>query len=85
MNDKMKHLLAGAFVAVLVMATLALKLKMPISISAVCALLVAFAGGAVKELIWDKKLDQGTPDASDIWATTAGGLFGVVLWMAVSQ
>ena len=76
MNDKVKHIIAGAIIGV-VFAVL-------IKIFWIRDLMILSAGiallaGIAKEIIWDKWLRKGTPEFTDAWFTFWGGLFSSIL------
>ncbi len=65
--DKKLHLIIGALIMLLFA---------PINILLGSILVVVLGLG--KELIWDKMLKRGTPDAKDFIATCIGGMIALI-------
>lgn len=76
MNDKIKHIIAGAVIGLVS----ALLIKIWDRDLMILGALVALIAGAAKELIWDKWLGKGTPEFADAWFTLWGGL-GITILM----
>ena len=77
--DKVKHFMAGVFIAAIFGYIVGLWLT-PIS-AALSGLAAAVLIGTAKEAIWDNWLKKGTDDKYDMYATALGGVFGaIVLW-----
>ena len=77
--DKVKHFMAGVFIAVIIGYIVSLWLD-PLSAS-LSGLAAAILIGTGKEAIWDNWLKKGTDDKYDMYATALGGVFGaLVLW-----
>jgi hypothetical protein len=75
LNDKLKHIIAGALIVCVVSQIY----------NTVIAMIACVAIGAGKELIWDKLLGLGDPDPADFAATIAGGMFGLGIAEAILQ
>ena len=69
-QDKLKHLLAG----------IGISLVFGVQFSPLIGLIAAAIVGALKEIIWDWLLKQGTPEFSDFLATALGG---AIAYMAI--
>ena len=68
-QDKLKHLLAGIGVS----------LVLGVQFSLLIGLITAAIVGALKEIIWDWLLKKGTPEFLDSVATVAGEAIGAVI------
>lgn len=77
MNDKLKHLIAGAVISLITVVLIRIYWSWDYQIlGAVTALLA----GIGKELVWDKWMKKGTPEFADAWFTFWGGL-GITILM----
>jgi len=70
MNDKVKHIIAGAVIGLISGLLIRIWDRELIILGAGVALLA----GTAKELIWDKWFKKGTPEFADAWFTFWGGL-----------
>ena len=78
--DKVKHFMAGVFIACIIGYIVGLWLT-PMS-AALSGLAAAVLIGTAKEAVWDNWLGRGVSDKYDMYATALGGVLGsVVLWV----
>ena len=80
--DKLKHFLACAAVAVVVMAV-CIPFQPMYGWDAGIAAAVVFLVAGAKELIWDKWLKRGTPDYYDFFWGICGGWAAIFLWKII--
>ncbi len=81
MRDKVLHTLAGAVIALTVLAIFALFQTQWHGWEKFIALSVSILISAAKEVVWDKWLKRGTPDFYDFVAGLYGAFGGVFLWV----
>ena len=75
MNDKVKHIIAGAVIGLISGLLIRIWDRDLMILGAVVALMA----GAAKEFIWDKWFKKGTPEFDDAWATAWAGLTGSII------
>jgi len=76
MNDKVKHIIAGALIALITVILVRILLDREFMYLGIPASVLA---GAAKELLWDRLLGKGTCEFADFWFTVWGGLGVTVL------
>lgn len=76
MNDKIKHIIAGAVIGLI--SALLIR-HFWIKGAMILGSLLALLAGMAKELIWDKWLGKGTSEFADAWFTLWGGLFITII------
>ena len=81
MNDKLKHFLAAAGIAIAAIAASHLWFPMQYNWDMVFGFFIATLASAAKEVIYDKWLKMGTPDYYDFFWGLTGAVAGPVLWM----
>jgi len=67
MNDKLKHFLAAAVIAIAAIAASHLWFPMQYNWDMAFGFFIAVLAAAAKEIIYDKWLKSGTPDYTLIW------------------
>ncbi|KEP68423.1 hypothetical protein DL1_12015 [Thioclava dalianensis] len=81
--DKFRHL-AGGFILALTFAALAILLPIDADrrVAAMLGLLAAAAIAVAKEVIYDKTMSKGDPEALDALATIIGAAAGALVFYA---
>lgn len=79
MNDKLKHAIAGAGIAI-VMLVFFLFVQIPYNWDKGIVFITVTVVAVGKEVVYDKWLHRGTPDLYDALATIYGGWGTVFLW-----
>lgn len=81
MNDKLKHIIAGSLIAIVILLLFLLFVKTEMyNWDKGIAFLTIVIVGAGKEVLWDKWLGRGDPDFYDFFATLMGGWATVFAW-----
>jgi hypothetical protein len=84
MNDKLKHFLACAAIAAIILAIFAVFVHRPVyGWDAGIAAAIVFLVAAMKELIWDELLHKGEADYYDFFWGISGGWAMILLWKIV--
>ena len=74
-KDKIYHIIGSGLIVIVAYFILN---------SILWAMLISYAVGAIKELVWDGYLEKGTPSVLDMVANGIGILFtGGMLWLMV--
>lgn len=76
-KDKKMHFLIGFSITVLV--GLCLHIFFKVQYGYLIGLIFAIVAGALKECVYDYKMNKGTPEAMDFIVTVVGGLLGYII------
>lgn len=82
MNDKFYHFIAGALIAIAVIAASHIWFPLLYNWDMGLGCFVAVLCAAAKEFIHDKLLHWGTPDFYDFFWSFFGAVVGPALWLA---
>ena len=82
MNDKVKHFIAGVGIA-LIMLVFLIFVHVSYNWDKGIVFMAVVIVAMVKEIVYDKWLDRGTPDLYDALATIGGGWGITFLWGGV--
>ena len=84
MNDKLKHFIASAIIAVLILLFFVLFVHREIYYwdAGIAAIFVVTAA-ASKEIVWDKWMKRGTPEFMDFFWGICGGWGMIFIWKII--
>jgi len=83
MNDKLKHFIACAAIAIITLLILLLFGTSWNGYEKLLAVTLGCGAALAKEIVWDKWLKRGTPDYYDFFAGVCGAFAGMFAWAIV--
>jgi len=83
MNDKLKHFIACAAIAIITLLILLLFGTSWNGYEKLLAVTVGTLAAIAKEVVWDKWLGKGTPEFYDFVAGLLGAFVGTFAWIVV--